>query len=483
MAWARRADGSAGRVYVLMGDGESAEGSVWEAAQFAAHYKLDALCAIIDMNRLGQSDPTMYQHDARPYLERFRAAGWEAVEVDGHDVQALRQAFARARATAGRPFGIVARTLKGKGVSFLEDKSGWHGKAVKKGEELAKAIAELGDTSIDLRVEPRRYPPAPPRKPCEPALAPAYKAGEETATREAYGTALAKLAASCPDVVAIDGDTKNSTFAERIQKTDPSRMIEAYIAEQNMIGVAVGLATEGKIPFASTFACFQTRAYDFIRMAGYSRLPHLIVCGSHAGVTIGEDGPSQMGLEDLAMLRAVTATTVLYPSDAVCAERLVEAAARTPGVVYLRTTRAKTPVLYSNEERFPVGGSKTLRSGPRDAAAVVAAGYTLFEALKAHETLARDGIAIRVIDLYSVKPLDAATLLKAAGETKGIVTVEDHSVCGGIGEAVAATVSGRGRVEILGIREVPRSGKPAELADAYGISARHIVEAVKRLVG
>ncbi len=482
MAVARKLDGSQGRIYALLGDGEMAEGSVWEAASFASFYELDNLCAIVDVNRLGQSGPTMYQHDTAVYEARLRAFGWETIVIDGHDVAAVRAAFAKGRAGSGRPFAIVAKTLKGKGVSFLEDKDGWHGKPVKKGEELAKAVAELGDTDVAIRVEPRRYPPAPARNKSEPTLTPSYTKGQEVATREAYGTALAKLAKACPDVVAIDGDTKNSTFSERIKDVDPQRYVEAYIAEQTLAGAALGMSTEGKIAFASTFACFLSRACDFIRMAGYSNPPHLVFCGSHSGVSIGEDGPSQMGLEDLAMFRAVTAATVLYPSDAVSGERLVEAAARTKGIVYIRTSRPKTPILYANEEYFPIGQSKTLRSSTKDAVTVVAAGVTLHEALKAHDALAKDGIAIRVIDLYSVKPIDDETLRKAAAETKAIVTVEDHSVCGGIGEAVAAVVAGQAPVEILGIRELPRSGKPAELMKAYGIDAGAIEAAVKRLV-
>jgi transketolase len=481
MAWARKVDKSEGRVYVLLGDGESAEGSVWEAAEFASFYGLDNLCAIIDVNRLGQSGPTMYEHHLEPYLARFRGFGWEAAAVDGHDVKAVKDAYARARATKGKPFGIVARTFKGKGVSFLENKDGWHGKAVKKGEELSKALAELGDTSVSIKVEARRYPPARVPSPGEPRVAPAYKLGQEVATREAYGSALAALARTAPQVVALDGDVKNSTFSDKFKEAAPERFAEAYIAEQNMVGAALGTSTEGKIPFASTFACFLSRAYDFIRMAVYSRPSHLVLCGSHAGVSIGEDGPSQMALEDLAMMRGLLGTTVLYPSDAVSAERLVETAARTPGIVYIRTSRPKTRVLYDNGEAFPVGGSKTLRSGAKDRVTIVAAGVTVAEALKAHETLAADGIAARVIDLYSVKPVDEATLRKAAEETRGIVTVEDHSACGGIGEAVAAAVAGRTPVEILGVRDIPRSGKPDELMKAYGISAEAIVAAARRL--
>ena len=482
MAWSRRLDGSQGRVYCLMGDGEVAEGSVWEAAQFASFYQLDNLCAVIDVNRLGQSGPTMYEHDLARYLERLHAFGWETVSVDGHDVAAVREAFTKARATRGRPFGIVARTLKGKGVSFLEDKEGWHGKPVKKGDELARALAELGDTSISLQVEPRRYPTPTELAPMPPRVEPAYKLGQEVATREAYGSALAQLAQRSPQVVALDGDTKNSTFSERFKQIHPERFVDAYIAEQNMVGVALGASTEGKVPFASTFACFLTRAYDFIRMAVYSRPRHLVLVGSHAGVSIGEDGASQMAVEDLAMMRALLACTVLYPSDAVSAERLVELAAQTPGLVYIRTSRPKTAVLYANEERFTVGGSKVLRRSDRDVVTLVGAGVTLHEALAAQKRLAAEGIAARVIDLYSVRPLDVETLRRAAAETRAIVTVEDHSLHGGIGEAVAGALAGAARVEMLGVHAIPRSGKPAELMAAHGIDADAIVKAVKRVL-
>jgi transketolase len=482
MAWARRSDGAPGRVYCLMGDGEAAEGSVWEAAAFAAFNGLDNVTAIVDVNRLGQSGPTMYQHDTAVYESRLRSFGWEVATVDGHDVEAVRSALAAGRNAKGKPFALVARTLKGKGVSFLEDKDGWHGKPVKKGEELQRALGELGDTSITLRVEPRRYSPITERAPVTPEVAPDYKLGQEVATREAYGTALAHLGAHCPQVLAIDGDTKNSTFSERFKAVDPHRFAEGYIAEQNMIGAALGMSTEGKIPFASTFACFLSRAYDFIRMAAISRPSHLVLCGSHAGVSIGEDGASQMALEDLAMMRAITGSTVLYPSEAVSAERLVELAARTPGIVYIRTSRPKTKVIYANDERFTVGGSKTVRSSAADKLTIVAAGVTLSEALIAHERLAPEGIAVRVIDLYSVKPVDVETLRRAADETGRILTVEDHSVCGGIGEAVAAAVAGRAPVTLIGVHEIPRSGKPAELMAMHGLDADGIVKAVKQLL-
>jgi transketolase len=330
---------------------------------------------------------------------------------------------------------------------------------------------EKAGQSVDLKLRPvGKMPP------------PEYKLGDLVATREAYGTALAQLAKTTPQVVAIDADTKNSTFSERFKLVAPERFAEAFIAEQNMVGAALGMASEGKIPFAASFACFLSRAYDFIRMAMYSRPDHLILCGSHAGVSIGEDGPSQMALEDLAMMRGLLNATVLYPSEAVSAERLVEQAARTKGLVYIRTTRPKTKVLYKNDETFPIGGSKTLRQSAKDAVTIVAAGITVPEALAAHDALAKEGIAARVIDLYSVKPIDEATLRQAAADTKGIVTVEDHGVCGGIGEAVAAAVAGRSRVSILGIRDIPRSGKPTELMEKFGITAPSVVKAVKELL-
>jgi transketolase len=482
MAWTRKLDQTPARVYALLGDGEVAEGSVWEAAQFASQYKLDNLVAIVDVNRLGQSAPTMLQHDTGAYARRFAAFGFEVVEVDGHNIGQIKAAYAKARATTGKPFAVIAKTFKGKGVSFLEDKDGWHGKPLKKGEETQKAIAELGDTNVSIKVEARKYPASKAPAPVTPSLTPEYELGQEVATREAYGTGLAKLAKTTPQVVAIDADTKNSTFTERFMKAAPERYAEAFIAEQNMIGAALGMATEGKIPFAATFACFLSRGYDFIRMAAHSKPDHLILAGSHAGVSIGEDGPSQMALEDLAMMRGVIGSTVLYPSEAVSAERLLETAAKTKGLVYIRTTRPKTKVLYKNDEPFPVGGSKTLRSSAKDAVTIVGAGITVPEALAAADQLAKDGITVRVIDLYSVKPIDTATLQKAAAETKGFVTVEDHGIHGGIGEAVASAVTGRAKVVMLGIREMPRSGQPRELMEKFGIASDSIVKAVRELI-
>jgi transketolase len=482
MAIGKRLDGLPARVYCLLGDGEMAEGAVWEAAAIAAHENLANLCAIIDVNALGQSGGTLHDGDAGGWARKLEAFGWRAIVVNGHDVDALRGAFATARATTDRPSAIVARTEKGHGVSFVNGRLGWHGKPFKKGDEEARALAEIGGD--DVRVEPpaRRAGEAP-RAPDgfakdDPAIAPRYEVGAEVATREAYGTALARLGKILPELVALDGDTKNSTFSERFKEAFPDRFIEAFIAEQNMVGMALGLAAEGKVPFASTFAAFFTRAYDFIRMAAYSRPPHLVLCGSHAGVSIGEDGASQMALEDLAMMRPIFGTTVLYPSDAVSAERLVAEAAAAEGIVYIRTSRPKTRVLYRNEEMFPIGGSKTLRRSASDVATVVGAGVTLHEALKAADILAGEGTAIRVIDLYSVKPLDVETLRTALRETGRVITVEDHAAEGGIGEAVAAALGAP--VTMLAVRKVPHSATPAELLSLEGIDAAAIVEAVRR---
>ena len=479
------------RTYVLIGDGETAEGSVWEAADVAAVEKLDSLCGITDVNALGQSRATMWQHDLDQFARRWRAFGWHAVVVDGHDLGALLDAFAEARATKGQPTMIVARTVKGKGVSFAEGKDGWHGRAFKKGEELERALAELEKQRVDdpARVDIARNIPRPrslsraPETP-KPTTPPAYRLGEEVATREAFGAALAKLGAADSRVVALDADVKNSTFSDKFEKVAPERFYQNFIAEQVMVGAAMGLAARGAIPFPSTFACFLARAADFVRMAAISNVGVKLV-GSHAGVSIGEDGPSQMALEDLATFRAEPNLAVLYPSDAVSAEKLVTAMAYHPGPAYMRVSRPKTPVIYAAEETFPIGGLKVLRQSDADLATVVGAGVTVFEALKAYDLLKQAGTSIRVIDLYSLSPIDAGALVAAARATGGrVLTVEDHYAVGGIGDAVAAAVADRGyQVHRLAVREIPRSGKPDELLDRFGISARHIVEAVHAIVG
>jgi transketolase len=480
--------GSDYRTYVLMGDGETAEGSVWEAANVAAFHKLDSLCGVTDVNALGQSGPTQWQHDVDALAARWRAFGWNAVVVDGHNLTDILGALGNARQAGGRPTMILAKTLKGKGVSLMEGKNGWHGKALKKGGELDAALAEL---KAQLVPEDGPAPPPQPRKtsagaaqrtPAAPGTigATAYKVGDSVATREAYGAAIARLAATDDRIVALDADVKNSTFSEKFEQQHPERFYQTFIAEQAMIGAAMGLASRGAIPFPSTFAAFLTRAYDFIRMAAISNL-NIKVAGSHAGVSIGEDGPSQMALEDLAMMRAQPNVAVLYPCDGVSTERLVECAAYHQGPLYMRTSRPKTPVIYGPDERFEVGGLKVLRQSGTDVATIVGAGVTVFEALKAHEELGKEGIAVRVIDLYSLQPIDAAALVRCARETKGrVITVEDHYAGGGIGDAVAAAIASDGfTVRRLAVREIPRSGTPDELLDRYGISARHIVAAVR----
>ncbi|HEV2223600.1 MAG TPA: transketolase [Candidatus Acidoferrales bacterium] len=474
------------RVYVLLGDGELAEGSNWEAAEFAGHYKIDNLTALCDINALGQSERTMYKHDMEIYRRKFESEGWDTQVIDGHDVAAVLSALDHAKATTGRPQAIIARTVKGHGVSFLADKDGWHGKPLSK-EQLAKAVAEMGGP-IEVAADPgRSYArttlPEPPAYAEPPA--PSYKSDASVATREAYGNALKRIGAANPHVVALDGDVKNSTFAEFFADAYPDRFYQAYIAEQNMISVGVGLAARGKVPFLSSFACFLSRAFDQVRMAAISRSP-IKVCGSHCGVSIGEDGPSQMALEDIASFRAIHGSTVLYPSDAYSAERLTEAAARLPGITYIRTSRPKTPLLYSAADEFPVPGFHVLRQSANDRALIVGGGITVHETLKAHQQLKSQGISVRVMDLYCVKPLDGknfAEQLKAAGGN--LITVEDHYPEGGLGEAVLsalaeASASPKKYVK-LAVTGMPHSGKPDELLEAFGISAKHIVNAVREM--
>ena len=481
------------RTYVLIGDGESSEGSVWEAAQAAQHFGLDNLCGITDVNAYGQSRQTPWGHNTRPLAQRWRAFGWHVAEVDGHDLKSILAALADARNQKGRPTMILARTKKGKGVSLFENKPNWHGKPLKKGEETDTAVAELKAQLIAKAARPQ--PPMPPAGSATidetvgtPSAVPppAYKIGQEVATREAYGTALAALGRIDSRIAALDADVGNSTFSEKFEQVPElqSRFYEFFIAEQIMVGAAMGLAARGAIPFPSSFACFLSRAADFIRMAGISNL-NVKLAGSHAGVSIGEDGPSQMALEDLAMMRAVPNCLVLYPCDATSAERLVVLAAYTPGPAYIRTSRPKTPVIYGPDEQFAIGGSKVLRETGEDAITIVAAGVTVFQALKAHDELAGEGIHVRVIDAYSIQPIDVTTLLRSAQATRNVVlTVEDHYVHGGLGDAVAEVLSPHGiAVRRLGVREIPRSGKPDELLDRYGISARAIAESVRGLVG
>lgn len=476
------------KVFVVLGDSEMAEGSIWEALDHAAHYKLDNVVGILDCNRLGQRGETELGWNTAAYAERAKAFGWTPIVIDGHNLEEIDHAFAHATsANNGQPTLIIAKTLKGKGFSAIENKDGWHGKA------LPKDMAEQAIQEINPQARSQAYPVQKPanlqpaaeaqKKPVE---LPRYTVGETQATRKAYGEALRALGAANPDVLAVDAEVSNSTHAEDFGKAYPDRFFEQYIAEQQMVATAVGMSVRHKIPFASTFAAFFSRAYDFIRMAAISRA-NIRLVGSHAGVSIGEDGPSQMALEDLAMMRAVYDSTVLYPSDANQTAHLVELMADHPGIVYMRTTREKTPIIYGPDEVFAVGGSKVVRQSDKDEATIVAAGITLHEALKAYDQLKNDGIIVRVIDAYSVKPIDEETLFVAAEEAGNkIITVEDHWSEGGLGEAVLEAFTERAgslpEVVKLAVQSMPGSGTPAQLLEEAGISAHHIVQAVRALV-
>ncbi|MBC9713372.1 transketolase [Streptomyces sp. TRM66268-LWL] len=470
------------RVWVMCGDSELAEGSVWEAVEHAGHEHLDNLTALVDVNRLGQRGPTRHGHDLDAYARRLQAFGWHTVECDGHDVHEVDRALAEARSTLGQPTAVLARTLKGKGVAAAEDREGLHGKPLKNPEE---AIAELGGVS-DLRVEVQQPPAARVLHAVHSGHLdlPRYEKGEEVATRSAYGQALTALGAARGDVVALDGEVSDSTKAELFGKEHPERFFECYIAEQQLVAAAVGMAARGFTPYASSFAAFLTRAHDFVRMAAVSGA-NINLVGSHAGVAIGQDGPSQMGLEDLAMFRSVHESTVLYPCDGNQTAQLVAELAERPGIGYLRTTRGATPVLYGPDESFPIGGSKVLRSSDKDRVTLVAAGATVREALDAADQLAEIGIACRVIDLYSVKPVDTTTLRAAAEQTGCLLTVEDHRPEGGIGDAVLeAFADGRPvpRFVRLAVRHMPGSAKPAEQLRSAGIDAAAVAAAVRLLV-
>ena len=469
--------------YVLLGDSEMAEGSQWETMQLAAHYKLDNLVGVLDVNRLGQRGATMYGHDLMAYEERIKAFGWETILIDGHSFPEILAGYNRAMTAtdADKPIMIIAKTIKGKGVSFIEDKNGWHGKALNK-EELERALPELGP--VDQTVRGTVTAPLdlkPPAVAPKPAALMAYKLGDSLATRKAYGNALKRLYPQFPNLVSLDGEVSNSTYAEVFEDAYPRKFFEMYIGEQNMVGAGLGLATRGKIPFVSTFAAFFSRAFDQVRMSQYTE-PNLKFCGSHAGVSIGEDGPSQMGLEDLAMFRTMLDGVVLYPADAVSTERLVEEALKHHGTAYIRTSRGATPIIYGLEEKFPIGGCKVLRESAQDVATVIAAGVTLFEALAAYDELKKEGIQIRVIDLYSVKPVDAATLMDAARATKALITVEDHYPEGGLGEAVRSALAPHPvSIYSLAVTKKPKSGKPAELLDFEEISRKAVVKLVKQI--
>ncbi len=470
------------RTYVLLGDSEMSEGSQWEAIQIADYYHLDNLIGIIDVNRLGQRGQTMYGHNLDAYRKRISAFGWETVEIEGHSFPEILDAYEQGLKADGKPVIIIAKTIKGKGVLSVEDQNGRHGVALKQAE-FEQALKDIGPVDKSIRGEiakPENLKPfVPEARKAEPVH---YAAGESIATRKAYGKALVRIYPEFPNIVSLDGEVSNSTGAETFKEEYPDRFFEMFIAEQNMVDVALGLARRGKIPFVSTFAAFMSRAFDQIRMSQYSDA-NLKYVGSHAGVSIGQDGPSQMGLEDIASFRTILDGVVLYPADAVSTDRLVEAAARHKGIVYIRTTRASTPIIYDSDEQFEIGGSKTLRKSEGDVVAVVAAGITLHEALKAYEELRKENISIRVIDLYSIKPLDLETLQGAARETGRILTVEDHYAEGGIGEAVKDVLSLSGfPVWSLAVRRTPKSGKPQELLDYEEISSRGIVSKVKEII-
>jgi transketolase len=473
------------RTWVLCGDSEMAEGSMWEAFEHGSHEKLDNLTAIIDVNRLGQRGETMHGWDLDSYAKRAEAFGWKAIEIDGHDVEAIDRAYAEAVETTGIPTVIVAKTIKGKGVKAVENKEGWHGKAL---DDPEAAIEELGGIrNIQVDVPKPDFEGQPHEFETSGTVElPTYELGEEVATRKAYGDALKALGDGRGDVVALDGEVSNSTFAEIFAKAHPERYFEMYIAEQQLVAAAVGIQVRDWKPFASTFAAFFTRAYDFIRMAAISRA-NIKLSGSHAGVSIGEDGPSQMALEDLAAFRAVHNSTVLYPCDANQTAKLVETMVDLDGIVFLRTTRGNTPVIYGPDEDFPVGGSKVVRSSDDDEVTLIGCGITLHEALKAADALAEEGVNARVIDLYSVKPVDVDTLRAAAEATGGrFVVAEDHWPEGGLGETVLsafADADDAPKLVHLAVRKMPTSGKPAELLAAAGIDAEHIAAAARELVG
>ncbi|UCC41862.1 MAG: transketolase [Candidatus Aminicenantes bacterium] len=481
MALAMKLAKSPGRVYVLMGDGECAEGAVWEAANMGSLLKLRNLCAIMDINRLGQSEETMHGHDVQAYKRKFQAFGWETIPITGHSIPEILNAFKKARQNA-KPTVILAKTIKGKGVSFTEDKNGWHGKPLK-AEEMKRALEELGPMpSIDAKKYVRK-----PRKMQGPQTVKKYNFKkniykDKTATRRAYGNALLNLGRVNDAVVALDGDVKNSTYADMFFDAFPKRAFQTYIAEQNMAGMGIGMSAKGYIPFIATFSAFLPRAHDQIRMAAYS-FSNIKFCGSHSGVSIGADGPSQMGLEDLGMFRPIPGCAVLYPCDAYSTEACVESLAKYKGISYIRTTRPATPLIYSRGDKFPIGGSKVIKRSRNDVATVIAAGITVHEALKAYEELRRENISIRIIDAYSVQPIDKDNIIKEVGKTgKKVIVVEDHFQNGGLGDAVAQALNGKAEIVHLAVDDLPRSGKPEELLDKYGIDSGHIKNAVKKLV-
>ncbi len=476
-------------VYVLIGDSEVSEGSVWEAIELTSYYKLDNLVGIIDVNRLGQSGQTMLGWDLETYQKRVESFGWKVQIVDGHDLGAIIKVLDSLSLSSDKPQMIIAKTVKGKGISFLENKEGWHGKALSE-EQFKEAVKELGDVDKNVKgevlkpVSSIKYQVSRKQKTKYKIQNTRYKLGEMVATRKAFGEALVKLGEINPDIVCLDAEVKNSTFADIFKEKYPERFFEMFIAEQNMIGVALGLSKRGRVPFASTFSAFLTRAFDQIRMASYSK-PNIKFVGSHAGVSIGEDGPSQMGLEDMAMFRAILGSVIFCPGDAVACEKLVEIAAENEGIFYIRTNRPATPVIYKESEDFAIGGSKVVRASKDDKLTVVACGVTLIEVIKAADQLAKQGINVRVIDAYSIKPIDETTLMQAANETgSAMITVEDHYFEGGLGDTVLNVFANENKVKVykLAVGKMPISGKPDELLDYEGISASAIVQKIKEIL-
>jgi transketolase len=475
------------RVYVLLGDGETAEGSIWETAELAGFYRIGNLCATVDVNRLGQSGPTMLQHQMDIYRARFEAFGWNALIVDGHDIPALLEAYESAAHTTDRPTVVLAQTIKGKGFPGIEDKEGWHGKPL----DAATADAVIAALEANRHQVNESWTPHLPMihgtAATPPAVtmsrAPYTVGGKRISTRRGFGDALAELAKIDQRVFVLDGDVRNSTYTEEAERSAPKHFVEGYIAEQNMVGMAIGLSARGRIPFAATFSCFLSRAYDFVRMASIGH-NNVKLAGTHSGVSIGEDGPSQMGLEDLAQMCAQPDMTVLYPADATAAWEATRLAATVRGPCYVRLGRPESDVIYSPETPFAIGKCQVLRESANDRALIVAGGVTVFEALAAYEIMRGDGIEVRVIDLFSVQPIDADTLITAARGAGGIVvTVEDHYAHGGLGDAVCAALSEeRVLLKKLAVREIPHSGKPADLLDRYGISARHIVGTLEEIL-
>ncbi|CAN5189188.1 transketolase [soil metagenome] len=481
--------GNSPKVFVMLGDGEMAEGQIWEAANFASHYKLDNLIVIADVNRLGQSDETMFGHHIEEYMARFTAFGFEVIAIDGHNLFEIDKAYSEAtQNTSGKPYAIIAKTYKGKGVSFLENADGWHGKALPK-DKLEDALKELGEVDDTLRFElPMPTVIQGESKASDSGQArmtdSEYKTDDLIATREVYGAVLAKLGDTNPAIYALDGDMKNSTFSQDFLASHPERFVECFIAEQNMVSVAVGLSRLGKVPFVSTFDSFLTRAADQIRMAAISKA-NISFCGSHIGVSIGEDGPSQMGLENIGLFATIPDAVIFEPSDAVSTSKIVPLLAEHKGISYLRTLRPKLPVLYDNAEEFKIGGSKILKQSEKDELTVVAVGITVHEALKAYDMLEKDGILVRIVDCYSLKPIDADTLKLCVSETLKplMITVEDYFMHGGLGDLVLNAVNGTGAtVKKLALDHISRSGKPADLLKDAGIDAESIVAAVKKMI-